>query len=240
MNRKTPLPDPTTAETFGELNALATDFVQKLGGSYFSYLLTREPAHAVKNGDRLISNYPKEWLDRYSSKKYRLYDPVVRISSNVRLPYLWGQRGFLRHFDKKARHIFHEAGEFQILEGYSVPTLGPDQDAGVFSVVTKNRNMIRHLIEEDEAGAIQLFAVKFHDSVVRLSRQDTADTQIKLTAREAEVLLRTADGYSSEAVAARLGLSASAVNYHITNACRKLGASNKVQAVAIAIRSNLI
>jgi DNA-binding CsgD family transcriptional regulator len=61
-----------------------------------------------------------------------------------------------------------------------------------------------------------------------------------LTTREREVLTWTADGYSSEAVAARLGLSASAINYHVTNCCRKLGASNKIQAVALAIRMNLL
>jgi DNA-binding CsgD family transcriptional regulator len=55
-----------------------------------------------------------------------------------------------------------------------------------------------------------------------------------------EVLTWTAEGYSSEAVAKRLGLSTSAVNYHITNCCRKLGASNKTQAVALAIRMNLM
>jgi DNA-binding CsgD family transcriptional regulator len=61
-----------------------------------------------------------------------------------------------------------------------------------------------------------------------------------LTTREKEVLTWTAEGYSSEEVAARLGLSASAVNYHITNSCRKLGASNKIQAVALAIRMDLL
>jgi DNA-binding NarL/FixJ family response regulator len=124
-------------------------------------------------------------------------------------------------------------------DGYSVPIEGPEFDAAIFSVVVNARNEISDLVQ-GKIGQLQIFAAKFHEAAVRLESSRAPPPEIELTTREREVLTWTADGYSSEAVAARLGLSVSAINYHVTNCCRKLGASNKIQAVALAIRMNLL
>ena len=155
------------------------------------------------------------------------------------MPYLWGQRGFLGAYEKAARYVFHEAAEFGILEGCSVPVVGPERDSAIFSVAVDARSAIADIVR-DKAGDIQLFAAKFHDAAMRLEGLAHPQDRIELTTREQDVLTWTAEGYSSDEVGARLGLSASAVNYHITNCCRKLGAGNKVQAVAMAIRLNLL
>ena len=178
-------------------------------------------------------------MERYLARTYQFYDPVAILSQTTRLPYFWGQRGFLRSYNKAERYVFHEAGEFGILEGYSVPLVGPEFDAGIFSVVIDARNQLPEIVN-GRVGELQVFATKFHDAAVRLTYLGTSQDSDNLTPREREVLTWTAEGYSSEAVAARLGLSASAVNYHLANSCRKLGAGNKIQAVALAIRKNLI
>ncbi len=61
-----------------------------------------------------------------------------------------------------------------------------------------------------------------------------------LTARETEVLTMLADGLSSRQVAERLFVSENTIEYHRRQILRRLGASNNVQAVAIAIRDGLI
>ncbi|MCO6185239.1 LuxR family transcriptional regulator [Rhizobium sp. L1K21] len=231
--------DPTAAESMGELLSLASTFTRKMGCDYFGYLITRLPDGRTPDEDIFISNYPDEWLDRYRARSYKFYDPVVTISRRSRLPFFWGERGFLRPYRKAERHVFHEASEYRILEGYGIPAAGPEGDAGIFSVTLSNRNLVHDVVEE-ETARLQLFSAQFHDAAIRLAFGQERREAPELTKREKEVLSWTADGYSSEAVAARLGLTASAVNYHITNACRKLGASNKIQAVALTIRRNLI
>ncbi|WP_321936330.1 LuxR family transcriptional regulator [Paraburkholderia sp. J8-2] len=232
--------DFSSATSVKELESIATQFAQSIGCDYFSYLMTRWPGSKVASKDVVfLSSYPAEWMARYLARTYQFYDPVVSLAQSNRLPYYWGQRGFLRSYNKAERYVFHEAGEFGILEGYSVPIVGPDFDAGIFSIVVDARNQIPDIVEA-RVGQLQVFATKFHDAVIRLTKIGASDEDDHLTAREREVLTWTAEGYSSEAVAARLGLSASAVNYHVTNCCRKLDAGNKVQAVALAIRLNLI
>ena len=58
----------------------------------------------------------------------------------------------------------------------------------------------------------------------------------ELTERQRKILDDTSKGLSSEQIAARLGISAYAVNQHLDVIRRKLGAQNRTEAVAIAFR----
>jgi DNA-binding CsgD family transcriptional regulator len=62
----------------------------------------------------------------------------------------------------------------------------------------------------------------------------------RLTPREWECLRFTAQGNREEQVATMLGLGATTVRYHLDNVVRKLGAANRVHAVALAAQLGLI
>ena len=49
-----------------------------------------------------------------------------------------------------------------------------------------------------------------------------------------------ADGLSAQDIAEKINLSDRTVEWHISQAMRKLGAKNRVQAVVLAIRDGLI
>jgi DNA-binding CsgD family transcriptional regulator len=61
-----------------------------------------------------------------------------------------------------------------------------------------------------------------------------------LTLREREVLWWAAQGKSALDIGAILDITKRTVDEHIQNAARRLGASNRTQAVAIALRERLI
>lgn len=62
----------------------------------------------------------------------------------------------------------------------------------------------------------------------------------KLTPREAEVLLWVARGKTNAEISVILRISQETVKAHIENARIKLGASNKTQAVALAIAREIL
>ena len=62
----------------------------------------------------------------------------------------------------------------------------------------------------------------------------------ELTPRQQEVLRSLVDGLSSDAIASNLGISADAVNQHLDAIRKKLGAANRTEAVAIALRKHLL
>jgi len=69
----------------------------------------------------------------------------------------------------------------------------------------------------------------------------TADEDgVTLTAREREVLALLAAGASNKAIARALGVSIHTAKFHVASLTEKLGASGRLEAVAIALRAGLI
>ena len=67
-----------------------------------------------------------------------------------------------------------------------------------------------------------------------------SDLPPNLTDRQLEILSMTSRGYTSPEIAKLLKISADAVNQHLTIVCDKLGAVNRTEAVAIALRKHLL
>ena len=61
-----------------------------------------------------------------------------------------------------------------------------------------------------------------------------------LTPRETQVLELLADGLSNKAIAATLGVSDETVKFHLASIFGKLGASNRTDAVRLALRHGLV
>jgi DNA-binding CsgD family transcriptional regulator len=77
------------------------------------------------------------------------------------------------------------------------------------------------------------------DTSLDPSREPAGATQA-LTEREREVLVLIAIGASSESAAAELGVAGETVRTHVANAMAKLGAHTRAQAIALALRDDLI
>lgn len=71
-------------------------------------------------------------------------------------------------------------------------------------------------------------------------RQSLAEIPSVPSKRQLAALDLVSRGYSSADVARLLDISANAVDQHVTACCRKLGAANRTEAVAIAIEKHLI
>jgi NarL family two-component system response regulator LiaR len=61
-----------------------------------------------------------------------------------------------------------------------------------------------------------------------------------LTPREREVLALMVEGLSNPQIGERLYISVTTVRTHVSNTLSKLGVSNRAEAVALAVRSNLV
>jgi NarL family two-component system response regulator LiaR len=61
-----------------------------------------------------------------------------------------------------------------------------------------------------------------------------------LTAREREVLALVVEGFSNDEIADRLVVSTNTVRKHVSACISKLGATNRAQAAALAVRHQLI
>lgn len=71
-------------------------------------------------------------------------------------------------------------------------------------------------------------------------RRTQASAHQRLSRREAELLEHLKEGLTAAAIAKRLYISESTVKSHISSIYEKLGASNRAQALMIAVRTGLI
>lgn len=62
----------------------------------------------------------------------------------------------------------------------------------------------------------------------------------RLTIREIEVLKWSAEGKTAGDIAIILSMKERTVHFHVANAVHKMGASNKISAVALAISSGVL
>lgn len=90
-----------------------------------------------------------------------------------------------------------------------------------------------------EAHQLIYLAVEFHCRAKAILPAGNGDT-IPLTDREISCLRHAASGASVPQTASSLGIATRTVELYFARAARKLGASNKIQAVALALTAGLI
>lgn len=66
------------------------------------------------------------------------------------------------------------------------------------------------------------------------------ETSAILSSRQRQCLLLVARGFTDPAIAVELGISETTVRYHVDQARRKLGATTRAHAVALAVAQGLV
>lgn len=229
-------------ENMGELQNAIFSYSQDIGVRFFSYLLIQNKTGSFsEHRDFFLNNYDAEWCKRYNERCYKHYDPVAIVSKRSRLPFFWDSRFFLRQFRKDQRRVFHEARQFNINAGYSIPVSGPNGDIGVFTLATNRSDQMDNIIHET-AGDLLMNALHVHDKAISISlgHDRLTESGNGLTARELECLKWTAEGMTTDEIGNKICLASATVNYHLNKAVKKLDATNKHHAAIRGVRLGLI
>ena len=110
---------------------------------------------------------------------------------------------------------------------------------------TAGVRMIAEALERVARGERVFTSAQMRGAISELGKRarfarEASGARASLSDRELEVLRRAALGLTVGQVARRLGISPRTVETHLTNAYRKLGARNRVQAIARASELGLV
>jgi LuxR family transcriptional activator of bioluminescence operon len=133
-----------------------------------------------------------------------------------------------------------EAHESGLKSGFSIPIHGSLGESGVISFASSNDNMNQQMKYADAIPIIQLLIPALQETLKRLRACDVQETSAKLTKREVECLTWATEGKSSWEISQILGCSERTAIFHLTNAAKKLGATNRYQAISKALLSGVI
>ena len=141
-----------------------------------------------------------------------------------------------------ATKLRNEAIEHGLANGASFPVHG---GRGEFSALNLASSRNSSEVKCDilaQLGKAQLLACYVHEAVQRvvLSKGPLPLKKISLTGREKECLLWAADGKSSWEISQIINVSEHTVVFHLRNVVRKMGVTNRRQAVARALSLRLI
>ncbi len=183
-------------------------------------------------------SFPEEWLREYLSNGYFYSDVATKETFRT---YELKHCSYLTTPDVKSivpKEIMSLNMDVGAREGYfhGSPPAAAGKNGSGFCFAGP-------LIRQDRrtAAILEVLVTHLHLALNHVFDNKPSNLNDKvLSAREKEVLNWLKQGKSSWDMSVILGISESTVNYHVYNIMRKLDASNRPQAVAIATRLGLI
>jgi LuxR family transcriptional regulator len=199
----------------------------------------------LPNGDWLplklnVRNFPKGWEEGW--ERFMKVDPYYRACFDGTLPIDWAKVQTSEQLASVQREACEYLGDFGLTRGITVPAHLPFGRFAVMSAIIDRPNVVWDtMLDQTREPLFRLMHV-FTKVIFDLGFEAQIDVVRwnKLTPRELECLRWAAAGKTSGETAIILGRSLETVRLHIKNAITKLEATNRSQAVAMAIRLGLI
>jgi DNA-binding CsgD family transcriptional regulator len=222
--------------TVADGDAFLKRIVENYGLRNVAYLGVNIPVPAQSGGVYVTTTYDTSWHARYLSREYARIDPVVQRGLRRIVPFDWAE------FDctvKPHREFFGESREFGVgRQGLTIPIRGAMGETALFSINADCGDNEWVVFRKKFIRDFQLIGFHFHAHV--LQRENVEMEEINLAQRQIEILQWAASGKTEWETASICGISQRTVKYHLAGAITKLGAVNKVHAVAKAIKLNLL
>jgi len=229
-------------ELVDDISAIERSFestLRTIGVEHYLYLYLHVP-FTHSEPPAVVSNLSEKWIQRYIGDGLYLYDPVLQVALRDVVPLDWS--------DLQRRHNL-SASELQVLEeserhgyagGLAVPVMGPGPCRAILNLPRTNGSA-HQKVSGAQMNSCHLLALHFHSRVrPLLSKGDDSTEDFKITRRELECVLWAARGKTSWETAVILNISEATVNFHLTNAMKKLRVFSRAHAIAKAVGLGLI
>jgi len=178
-------------------------------------------------------DYPKEWVRLYQERKYYDVDPIVKENFSRFTIQYWADTYRKLRPEKEFVAV---AEDFGLCSGYTsgIRNLS-GTTGGLFSFA--GIDLPR---SERTRTVLELVTPHLYQAVERITSSERLERLPVLSAREKEVLKWVAYGKTSWETSVILGISDRTVKFHINNVMKKLNASTRTHAVAIASELGLV
>lgn len=202
-----------------------------------SFVLTGVPDPGRRiDGYIMLSGWSEGWFERYVSEDYVQVDPIARRLQEAGDPFVWSEVTAGRSLTDVERQVMGEAADIGMVDGLCVPLYDLEGHRSVLSMAGRAIDL-----SAADKGVLHLVGMYAQNRIREMVQgHGPAPARPALSPRERECLQWTAAGKTSWEIATILNLSQNTADGYIASATRKLGASNRTQAVAEGIRRGLI
>jgi LuxR family quorum sensing-dependent transcriptional regulator len=182
----------------------------------------------------LASRVPPEWLELYLKEDYCHADPAIRQCKHVVTPFHYVDAPYDPEVEPRAAEVVRRASDFGLENGVLVPVPTARGSIGNVWLGGNKLKLLREYLPIIHLmGLYAFYRLQGFYHFTKIAKPN-------LTKREREVLTWVASGKSCWEIGEILKISSRTVEFHVHQAYQKLGATNRAQAVTIAIRDGLI
>lgn len=218
---------------YGELSAVFTDYLGRLGIDMFAFSYVHHQNDMA--GHAVISSYPADWLDHYIRHNYITFDPIYRIGWEKSGIFDWAGISKTHSLSGDEVRLMNEAGEAGLKSGAAAAIhLGYGKLIG-FGFASSSR----HVFSRNHLSQLYAMAGQFQLVYTALVANPERP-QVRLSARQKEVLRWIATGKTRADIAEIMGITEDTVDDHLRQVFRKLRCNDKVVAVLRAIQIGAI
>ncbi|MFD1747501.1 LuxR C-terminal-related transcriptional regulator [Rhizobium helianthi] len=182
-------------------------------------------------GQSVDTDFPPAFIEAYYEARFHLTDPYVMASKNA--------RDVVVEADVPKPEVPNERLNY-LLETFNIKnrTLFPIRRGDVvYGGVGFTRS---YPFDAEEIAFLKEVAPAAHNAITGRLMRRFAASELRLSTGEVLCLRLASRGLTSEQIALESGYQVDTVNTYIKNATKKVGASNRTQAIAEAIRRGLI
>ncbi|TVT83729.1 autoinducer binding domain-containing protein [Pseudomonas sp. H3(2019)] len=215
---------------------IALGFFNNLGYEYCAFsMFSHAPTHCFNKVN--LNNYSTSWNTHYEQNNYCATDPTVAHCNHSMLPILWDSETF-SNVPELRRELAHEGMQY----GWALPVHDLNHhNSGMLSVARSHCRITAYELYEN-LGYATFISHKLHVLALQKLACKTQGglSATQLSTRETEVLKWSAQGKTASETGLILNLTPRTVNFHMGNAIKKLGVTNKISAVVQAAKCKYI
>lgn len=224
-----------TVKTTYDVFQFLKDVSEQYGFEKFSVLSMPTEVDAEISPFFLASNWPPELLQAYDQLGLLKNSPVIAGLRKSSSPLVWEIEGINEDRDEgeqdKAIKLFKD---FNMKAGVYFPTYTSSGRRGAVSFAGP-KMPLSHM----EQSLLHMLSLYTFDHLIKIVEEASGNVP-KLTRREHDCILWSAQGKTTAEVGTILSISEHTVSGYLNTACQKLDAVNKTHAVAKALRLGLL
>jgi DNA-binding CsgD family transcriptional regulator len=223
------------AKTVAELARRYGDAIAAEG--YENCILTS--LRGQKVGHVAWFDFPDGYANAYIEQRWERVDPVLACSLRAPRPFYWSDVVEKTKLSDAQLDFMHGCQDLQVHSGVVFPFHGPGHRLDVLSISKR----VAEPPNKERSSLLHALSTQTWSRYLELSEDQLflePEGVAALTPRELEILRWCKDGKTRPEIGDILSISHKTVEFHLCNLMNKLGASNQITAVVIAIQRGLI
>lgn len=222
------------------------EFEQLIDAFGYKYYCVFHEPKPIENPAQLIvaANWEPRWIERYVAKKYIANDPTIKYLLRTNKSFSWAQavEAYEDHpHYRRMQKMMQDGKAHGLVSGHIFPVFGRNGLMGATTLggpTEIDLSPVECMLLETVTRITYFKLLEFEGTVYADKIGDSSD--MVLTHREIQALSNMADGMTSPEIAEVLKVAPTTIDWYGASVQEKLGARNRIHAVAIAIRKGLV